>query len=67
MDVGIESSDTSFLMSLIGICNTVGRIIAGWISDHPKVSSVENICSYLRFIATIETVELKYCGKNVAR
>ena len=35
-DLEIAEGDASFIMSLIGICNTVGRIIAGWISDHPK-------------------------------
>ncbi|RXG68736.1 Monocarboxylate transporter 5 [Armadillidium vulgare] len=54
-DNGIAPADTSFLMSLIGICNTVGRIIAGWISDHPKVDAlvVNNLALIIGGVATV--------------
>ncbi|XP_023030016.1 monocarboxylate transporter 14 [Leptinotarsa decemlineata] len=43
---GIDASSASFLISLIGILNTVGRIIFGYIADSPKVDSflVNNLC-----------------------
>ncbi|KAA0203882.1 hypothetical protein HAZT_HAZT009622 [Hyalella azteca] len=34
-----EQSST-FLMSLIGICNTIGRVICGWVADRPKVDAI---------------------------
>jgi len=46
MERNIESDAASFLLSIIGITNTVGRIIAGWLSDFPFVDSlfVTNVC-----------------------
>jgi len=46
MGQNIESDAASFLLSIIGITNTVGRIIAGWLSDFPFVDSlfVTNVC-----------------------
>lgn len=35
LDMGISSADASFLLSIIGIVNTVGRIVLGYISDKP--------------------------------
>ena len=35
LDVSIENA--SFLLSIIGICNTFGRVAYGWISDQPNV------------------------------
>ena len=54
IEIGIDSGDASFIMSLIGICNTVGRIIAGWLSDHPKVDAlmVNNLALMMGGIAT---------------
>ena len=31
---------TTFTMSLIGICNTVGRVVCGWVSDKPEVDAI---------------------------
>ena len=30
---GISTEDAAFLVSVIGISNTVGRVLSGWISD----------------------------------
>lgn len=34
---GADEGSQATLVSTIGITNTLGRIICGWISDHPKV------------------------------
>lgn len=37
----VEADQTkAFLMSLIGICNTIGRVVCGWVSDHPRVDAI---------------------------
>ncbi|CAG9823096.1 unnamed protein product, partial [Phaedon cochleariae] len=43
---GIEAGKASFLISIIGIVNTVSRIGFGYIADFPSVSSfqVNNVC-----------------------
>ncbi|KAF2356064.1 Major facilitator superfamily [Trinorchestia longiramus] len=45
----------AFLMSLIGICNTIGRVLCGYISDRPKVDAimVNNLALIVGGIATI--------------
>ena len=35
LDLKIESQDASFLLAVIGIANTIGRILLGYISDKP--------------------------------
>ena len=34
---GIPESKAAMLLSVIGITNTLGRILAGWITDRPEV------------------------------
>jgi len=43
---GISETDAPFLISIIGIINTVGRLLVGWLSDFPFVDSlfVTNVC-----------------------
>lgn len=43
---GIEESSASLLLSIIGIVNTAGRLISGYISDFDSVDSlfVTNVC-----------------------
>ena len=38
--LGIEQSSATFIISLIGVMNTVGRVACGWISDHPRVDAL---------------------------
>ncbi|XP_037070170.1 LOW QUALITY PROTEIN: monocarboxylate transporter 12-like [Pollicipes pollicipes] len=38
--LGIDQSSATFIISLIGIMNTVGRVVCGWISDHPRVDAL---------------------------
>ena len=33
--MGIEKENASFLLSVIGIANTLGRIVLGYVSDRP--------------------------------
>lgn len=35
---GISESDSAFLVSVIGIANTIGRILFGWMADRPWVN-----------------------------
>ena len=44
--LGMSDGDASLLLAIIGIANTVGRIILGYISDNPKVNRlwVYNFC-----------------------
>ena len=37
VETGADKESASFLLSIIGITNTVGRIACGAFSDHPKV------------------------------
>ncbi|XP_034952770.1 monocarboxylate transporter 12 isoform X2 [Chelonus insularis] len=43
---GIDKNEASFLLSIIGITNTVGRVICGFVADFPQVDSLllNNIC-----------------------
>ena len=45
---GLAPEQASFLISMIGITNTVGRVAIGWVSDIPCVSPlVVNLVSLL--------------------
>lgn len=50
---GIDQSSASFLLSIIGITNTIGRVICGWIADFPWINSLllNNICLVISTIA----------------
>ncbi|QQP51764.1 Uncharacterized protein FKW44_013210 [Caligus rogercresseyi] len=50
---GIERNNANFLLSIIGISNTFGRVIAGWFSDFEFVNSlvVTNIALFLSGIS----------------
>jgi len=37
---GISSVNASFLLSIVGICNTIGRIVSGFITDLPCVNAL---------------------------
>ncbi|XP_046649914.1 monocarboxylate transporter 12-like isoform X1 [Daphnia pulicaria] len=38
VNMGIPKEEASFLLSIVGICSMMGRIINGVLADHPKVS-----------------------------
>ncbi|XP_058062284.1 monocarboxylate transporter 9 [Anopheles bellator] len=54
---GIEQNSASFLISIIGITNTVGRIVCGYVADFPKVDALflNNICLVISTIAVALT------------
>ena len=37
---GISGDEAAYLLSIIGISNTLGRVVTGWVSDMPCVSSI---------------------------
>ncbi|XP_014098759.1 monocarboxylate transporter 14 [Bactrocera oleae] len=54
---GIEDSSASFLLSIIGITNTFGRVICGYVADFPKVDSLflNNVCLLISTVAVTLT------------
>ncbi|XP_061714242.1 monocarboxylate transporter 4 isoform X7 [Cydia pomonella] len=58
---GVESSQASFLLSIIGITNTIGRIACGWVADFPWMDSLllNNVCLV---IATISVAATPFCA-----
>jgi len=39
-EAGVSTSKASLILSLLGIFNTVGRLIAGWLADRPWADSL---------------------------
>ncbi|KPJ17130.1 Monocarboxylate transporter 5 [Papilio machaon] len=58
---GVEPSQASFLLSIIGITNTIGRIACGAVADMPRVDALllNNICLV---IATISVALTPFCS-----
>uniref|UniRef100_A0A1B0DPL3 Major facilitator superfamily (MFS) profile domain-containing protein n=1 Tax=Phlebotomus papatasi TaxID=29031 RepID=A0A1B0DPL3_PHLPP len=54
---GINQNSASFLLSIIGITNTFGRVICGYVADFPKVDSLllNNMCLVVSTIAVALT------------
>ncbi|XP_075164155.1 monocarboxylate transporter 14 isoform X2 [Haematobia irritans] len=54
---GIDPDSASFLIAIIGITNTVGRIICGYVADFPQVNSLflNNMCLVVCTISVILT------------
>jgi hypothetical protein len=58
---GISMEDAAFLISVIGISNTLGRVISGWVSDFPWVNSL--VVTNIAIILSAITVFLfPFCG-----
>lgn len=53
MDHGVAKNDAAMLVSIIGITNTVGRVLCGWVADLPQVNSLllNNICLLISTVA----------------
>ncbi|XP_029177407.1 monocarboxylate transporter 3 isoform X3 [Nylanderia fulva] len=62
---GIESNSASFLLSIIGITNTIGRVACGYVADFPQVDSLllNNICL---IISTIAVAATPFCHSYAA-
>ncbi|XP_012273291.1 monocarboxylate transporter 3 isoform X2 [Orussus abietinus] len=54
---GIEPNSASFLLSIIGITNTFGRVACGYVADFPQVDSLllNNICLIISTVAVAAT------------
>ncbi|CAB3374926.1 Hypothetical predicted protein [Cloeon dipterum] len=54
---GLEKAKATFLLSIIGIVNTVGRVLCGLIADMPQVNTLlmNNICLLLSAAAVAAT------------
>ncbi|KAF5279281.1 hypothetical protein FQR65_LT15440 [Abscondita terminalis] len=52
--LGISPENASILLSVIGVANTIGRIVLGYISDNPKINRlwIYNICLTVCGLAT---------------
>uniref|UniRef100_A0A1B6C6S6 Major facilitator superfamily (MFS) profile domain-containing protein n=1 Tax=Clastoptera arizonana TaxID=38151 RepID=A0A1B6C6S6_9HEMI len=57
---GIDPSQASFLISIIGITNTFGRVFCGWVADFPWVNSLllNNISL---IISTVAVYSIPFC------
>ena len=52
--LGVSKDDAVLLLSVLGISNTIGRVVAGWLADRPTVDSVSfhNVCLLIAGLAT---------------
>ncbi|XP_028165841.1 monocarboxylate transporter 12 isoform X3 [Ostrinia furnacalis] len=62
---GVEAGKASFLLSIIGITNTIGRIACGWVADFPWMDSLllNNLCLV---IATVSVAATPFCYSYAA-
>ncbi|KAG7202993.1 hypothetical protein KM043_010125 [Ampulex compressa] len=62
---GIAKDSAPFLLSIIGITNTVGRVACGYVADFPQVDSLllNNICL---IISTISVAATPFCHTYTA-
>ncbi|VVC31577.1 Hypothetical protein CINCED_3A004850 [Cinara cedri] len=53
----IDSNQASYLLSIIGITNTIGRVVCGFVADFPRVDSLflNNICLLISTVAVAAT------------
>ncbi|KAF6032580.1 hypothetical protein EB796_009181 [Bugula neritina] len=55
--LGISKDNAAFLLSIMGMCNTIGRVLAGFVSYFPKVSPllVNNVSTTLAGLSVLLT------------
>jgi len=53
-EVGVSTNKASLILSLLGIFNTIGRLIAGWLADRPWADSlvIYNVSAILAGLLT---------------
>ncbi|XP_046542426.1 monocarboxylate transporter 12-like [Haliotis rubra] len=61
IESGVETHNAAFLLSVIGIANTVGRVIFGWLSDRKGVNRLALYNSALT-ICGVATALSPFCG-----
>ncbi|XP_076457741.1 monocarboxylate transporter 5-like [Babylonia areolata] len=59
-ELGMAPEDSYFLLSIIGITNTVGRIISGWIADRPWINAL-HLNNGALIIAGVGTILVAFC------
>lgn len=52
-DLGFSSQDATFLISIIGILNTFGEVIVGWLGDQVSKSKIKSYVLLLKILSTI--------------
>ena len=54
IDLGIPAAKAAFLISIIGIANTVGRVVVGFVSDQPWADCllINNVALVIGGLAT---------------
>lgn len=62
---GIAREDANFLISLIGVSNTLGRVAAGWFSDFEWVNSLV-VTNLAIFLSGVSVFALPFCGSDYA-
>lgn len=52
--LGVESGKASLILSVLGVCNTVSRILAGWLADRRWIDLliIHNVSAILAGAAT---------------
>lgn len=62
---GIDSNSASYLLSIIGITNTVGRVVCGYVADFPGVNALlmNNICLV---VSTVAVAATPFCSSYTA-
>jgi hypothetical protein len=62
---GIDSNYASYLLSIIGITNTIGRVVCGYVADFPKVNALlmNNICLV---VSTVAVAATPFCSSYTA-
>ena len=62
---GIPKEDANFLISIIGISNTIGRVLTGWISDFKWVNS-QIVTILAIFFSGVSVFVLPFCASYAA-
>lgn len=66
VQMGSSKESASFLLSIIGISSTFGRIFLGWLSDHPKVI-MKLLFLNLKYIFSCNFIKvLQLTGQRIA-
>lgn len=63
--VGIDPNSASYLLSIIGITNTIGRVVCGYVADFPRVNALlmNNICLV---VSTVAVAATPFCSSYAA-
>lgn len=53
-ELGVPKTNASYILSVLGIFNTLSRLVAGWLADRPWADSlvIHNVSAILAGVAT---------------